>query len=417
MKISNIKLILKILNTSWWEQLKETDINVQIIKKCLDIYMRLPKILGKILLLAGGNISILLNRYFTFINNLYFSVFLIQGNERYSGKNLNVIFLDNNNTFSYLHDKLFYGEFKSKKIGKCFIWNVNKYLNNLSVNYDALFIKSDVFFSRFFEKKGFIVIPEFVSLTLNISKPIEKIVMSFKKSIKEDIRKIKKIGYTFEISTDPKKLKMFYYQMYLPYINKRYGKLSRLSHYEFFRYLLERNSKLILTKLNDEYLFGALFSIKKDKIITSFAGAMEGKAIYMKSGLGATPYYFLILWAKENGYSSIDFGKSNPFLDDGLLKYKTKWGASIKKTEITSPDIIALKENNSNQGIISFLKNNHLISIEKNKFKGIIFLENRQKIKSDEIQGFLKKYNISSLTELEFKSTQDFSTIFKISIK
>jgi hypothetical protein len=205
--------------------------------------------------------------------------------------------------------------------------------------------------------------------------------------------------------------------MYLPYIKDRYGKLSRLSHYEFIRYLSERNCKLILTKLNDEYLYGAIFSIKKDEIITSFAGAMMGKLHYMKNGLGATPYYFLIHWANENGYKSIDFGKSNPFLDDGLLIYKIKWGANIKKTGNTSSDIIALKLINNNPGIISFLKNNHIISIEKNKFKSVIFLENREKIESDEIQSYLKKYNISNLTEIEFKSTKDFGTITKLSTK
>jgi hypothetical protein len=402
---------LKILNFSLWEQSKESNLNIIIVKKILNLYSHLPKYIGKILLSLCENIYILICRFFMLINKLYVTIFIIQGQEKNTKKDINIIYLSKNNTYSYLHEKLFSDGFRSKKIGKCLIWNINKKLNFLSINYDALFIKSDMFFSNYFKKQGYIVIPELISYNLDTTKPIETITKNFKKSIKEDIRKIKKIGYTYEITQNLEKVKMFYYQMYHPYITNKYGKLTGISHYEFIKYLIKKDCKLILIKKNNEYLYGALFSTKKEKVKTYFSGVMNGKLNYMKKGLGATPYYFLILWTKENGYKSIDFGKTNPFLDDGLLRYKIKWGMNIKKPDITSQNIIAFKIYDNNQGITNFLINNPMISIEKNKFKGIIFLENKQLLKPELIQSYLKKYKISDLNKLQFKSAQDLSEL------
>ena len=74
---------------------------------------------------------------------------------------------------------------------------------------------------------------------------------------------------------------MFYYQMYLPYITNKYGKLTGISHYEFIKYLIKKDCKLILIKKNNEYLYGALFSTKKEKVKTYFSGVMNGKLNYM----------------------------------------------------------------------------------------------------------------------------------------
>jgi hypothetical protein len=411
------KIKLKILNFTWWIQSKESNINIKIIKKILDTNLHLPKCIRNIFLSLCENISIIISRYLALINNLYMTIFLIQGFDKYTKKRINIIYIANNNKFSNLHDKLFIKGFQSKKIKKSFIWNIKKNLNSCPFDYDAIFIKNDIFFSRFFEKKGFIVIPEFISFILDTSKSSETITKKFKKSIKEDIRKIKKICYTYEITSNPEKVKMFYNQMFLPYIKNKYGKLSDVPHYEFIRYLLERNSKLILTKLNNEYLYGALFSLKKDQIKTYFSGLMNGKINFMKKGLGATPYYFLIFWAKKNGYQTIDFGKSNPFFTDGLLRYKIKWGMSIKKPDINCQNIIVFKIINSNQGIKNFLINNPLISLEKNNLKATIFLENKHLLTPEKIQSYLDKYNISDLTELQFKSAQDLSEILTVPIK
>ena len=80
----------------------------------------------------------------------------------------------------YLTNLLFSKEPKSKKIGKIFIWNIRKKLNSIPYDADAIFIKNDKFYSHFFEKQGFTIIPEWISTTLDISKPLEKIYENLK---------------------------------------------------------------------------------------------------------------------------------------------------------------------------------------------------------------------------------------------
>jgi hypothetical protein len=180
------------------------------------------------------------------------------------------------------------------------------------------------------------------------------------------------------------------------------------------RHLIEKNSKLLLVKLNGEYVYGGIFSCTKNKIIASFSGIMDGYLKYLKQGLGAASYYFLILWAKENGFDLLNFGNSKPFLNDGLLRYKRKWGMSIKKAESNYPGIFSFKIINNCESIQSFLTNNPLITLENNHLKGIFFLNDKHRIASEDLQRLIEIYNIPNLKEFNFKSAKNNSLILSV---
>jgi hypothetical protein len=242
-------------------------------------------------------------------------------------------------------------------------------------------------------------------MTLDISQPVEKIYSKFSKSAKEDLRRMKKYRYPYEISSDLNKLEMFYYQMYLPYIISRHGKQANCASFYTFRHLFERGSKLMLIKHDDEYIFGSLFLIKKNRVHALYSGIMERKTDYLKKGVGAASYYFSILWAKENKAKFIDFGISRAFLNDGLFRYKKKWGTTIEKAGNAYSGIFAFKLFNYNKGIESFLVNNPFISIRNNQFKGIIFTKNR--FIPEEINHLVEKYYRPNLTELVITPTNE----------
>jgi len=198
-------------------------------------------------------------------------------------------------------------------------------------------------------------------------KPLDSVYKKFSKSIKEDIRKMKKYGYNYEITQDLDKLKMFYYKMYIPYISWKYGKTGVYANFYAIKHLFERGSKLLLIKLDDEYMFGGLFSIKKDKVFATFAGVMEGKFDYIQQGVITASYLYLIQLSKESGANIIDFGSCRPFVNDGVFVYKRKWGTKIEKTGNENTKIFSFKACNDSKGIKSFLTNNPFIYLEKNQ--------------------------------------------------
>ncbi len=209
-------------------------------------------------------------------------------------------------------------------------------------------------------------------MNLDIKEPLEKILSHFSKSVKEDIRKIKKHNYSYEITEDPKKLEMFYYKMYLPYIKWKHGKNAVCSNYFAIRQLFDSNNKLMLIKHKNEYVYGALFRVNNKKVTATYVGAIKEKYNLFKKGLGSTPYYFLIIWAKENNIKKIDFGQTRAFLNDGVTRFKRKWGTNFKKIKTPITNIYAIKTCNKSELIQNLKNDNPFIYLEKNNINPIL---------------------------------------------
>jgi len=145
-------------------------------------------------------ISIMGLRLFLLICQLNLTVYLFSGKERHSGEKITVLFLSNGNSFSYLPDLIFSEVSRIKKIETLHLWNISKKFSEIPSDIDAVFIKCDRFYSDYLQKQVFTIIPELISMTLDISEPFEKIYNNFNKSAKEEIRRVKRLrSYVYAI--------------------------------------------------------------------------------------------------------------------------------------------------------------------------------------------------------------------------
>ncbi|KYK29867.1 hypothetical protein AYK20_04890 [Thermoplasmatales archaeon SG8-52-1] len=359
--------LLSILKTRWWLVKEQDSIKYGIIKNLTNFCIYLPQPIRKKVLTVIDKLTIILSRFFLIISQLISKAYVINGKEKHSKKNIKILLIGDNKLFPYLSNLLFLKEPKIEKSFNLFIWNIKKKVNKNNLSIDAVFIKNDRFYSHYFEKQGYTVIPEWISTTLDVSNSLEKIYKKFSKSVKEDIRKIKKYGYSYEISQDPNKLEMFYYKMYIPYISWRYGIFIKYANFYSIKHLFEQGGKILFIKRDNEYFFGGLFLKKKDKIFATYAGIMEGKFDCINQGVIAGSYYYLINYAKNVGVKSINFGSCRPFIKDGLFSYKRKWGIKIEKTPSENSENYFLKILNDNNAMKSFLKNNPFIFFENNR--------------------------------------------------
>lgn len=367
MKKEKKNSLLSTLKTRWWLVREQDTIKYKIIRVFTNACIHLPKPIRKKVLAVIDNFIIILSRFFLIISQLFLTAYIISGKEKHSKKNLTVLFIGDEKIFPYLSSILFLNDPKIEKSFSLFIWNIKKKIDRNNLSIDAIFIKNDRFYSHYFEKQGYIVIPEWISTTLDVSEPLEKIYEKFSKSIKEDIRKIKKYGYSYEISQDSSKLEMFYYKMYLPYISWKYGIFIKYANFYSIKHIFEQGGKILFIKRDNEYFFGGLFLKKKDMIQATYAGVMDGKFDCIKQGVIAGSYYYLIKYAKKIGVKSINFGSCRPFKNDGLYSYKRKWGIKIEKIGSENAENYFLMLLNDNKGMQSFLKNNPVITFENNR--------------------------------------------------
>lgn len=393
---------------SLWKINNQESIIYKIFKTFTELICHLPKPIKKSVLSFIDFVILSGSRCLSLLNQLYLKIYLIQEMGKNNGPKNYIYYLSNNSIDTFLIKTLFTNDFKIKEIGKIFIWEIKKKKFNNLPDIDAIFINCDIFYSHFFEKQGLIILPEWISMEMDTSKPINDIHKSFSKSIKEDLRKVNNNGFSYELTDDLDKLKLFYYKMYLPYTKRRYGKSAQIYNYIAIRHLFERGFKLMLIKKDGEYVLGSLFSVKKDTLITKIMGIMDGKTYLLKNGLGCAAYYFTLLWAKENDIKKLNYGTSRPFLNDGVFQYKKKWGTIIKKVDNKYySKIYAFQMYKNSKGIQDSLLNKPFICINNNQLKTMIFLKDKNQIKPENITQISKKYKISCYDKYEIISPQD----------
>lgn len=336
------------------------------------------------------------------------SAYLLQGKEKCGSGSLTTLFFGGEIALPYLSSLLYSEEPVKESLGKVFIWKVRSKLDLDIPEADLIFIGLDRFFSRFLCNQGFILIPEWVLFIMDLSKPLTEIwKLPKNKSLKENLREIKRHRYSFEMTSDPAKFEYFYHQMYLPYTIRRFGKLTLPTGFRYMKRIFEKGM-LLLVKRGDEHISGILFRIHNKTVFVASIGIREGKIEYRREGALAACYYFIISWAKEKGYKWVDFGHCRPLFNDGVFFHKKKWGMEIKRSDRVR-GILGMKICNFRQEALDFLAKNPFIFVEKEKLNGLVLTEQDHPLTLVEVQALFKTHYIPGVDCLTILSPQGFT--------
>lgn len=242
------------------------------------------------------------------INGLFFHVYEIAGNDA-------VLITSIQPDASFL--EYFYPGAVLKPKGRIFAWSVR----HTAHRYDTAVIEMHKELLPFF-KDGLITVP-FVRQRFDISKPPENL---------KQFRKHKKniLTYDTEVTRDPEVLAFFYEKMHVPYVRRRY-KDALIEHFSKLQYFIEKNGELLLLKTQGNVIGGVFCKQIGDTFHMLNIGLIDDS--YLKADAMDALYYFAILRAKERGFRYIDFGESRPFLSDGVLEHKRRWGGDIIPNE------------------------------------------------------------------------------------
>ena len=345
--------------------------------------------------------------------SIRFSVYLLEGKEKWGGSNLTTLFLSSlffgEKELLYLVDLLYSEEPAKESLGKVFIWKIKSKLNSRIPKADLVFIGLDELLSQFVAKQGFTIIPQWTLFMLDLSKPLPEInrLSRRKYRLKRDLIRIRKHKYSHEITHDPAKFEHFYYHMYLPYISKRFGRLALLKGFRSMKLIFEKG-RLLLVKQGTDYIAGNIIVAHNESAFPSFFGVKEGNIEYLKQGALAAVYYFTILWTKERGYEWCDFGHCRPFFNDGVFCYKKRWGMEIRRSK-RNRNVFAMKICNFNRGGQDFLTKNPFVFTNQGKLKGLILATQDHPLTPEEVRSLFETYYIPGLDCLVIVSPQGFT--------
>ncbi len=346
-----------------------------------------------------------------------FDVVLIEGKEKYSGRRIKTLYIGETKPFSNKWGKLYtkfeamlkvstfqfimdsiYSEYtkvsRAKNISGLDIHRVSQKYESQA---DMVFIDTESLFALPLKRSHYIVIPQLVSPRLKLADRWEAVLDSFSHKLNKKISRVLKYGYQFSPARSLHQFNYFYHSMYVPYTRKRFGKTATILSYDELKRFFDQGELFFLMR-NDQVLLGTLKSFEQGCMLNICKAATGNSQPGMFKGASEAMDYYSILSAFEKGYRVVDFLWSRPFLNDGGLRYKLKWGAGIDKAHWPMTDIY-FKPLRLNVGVKSFLAGNPFITKNREDFRGRVLL-NTEASEMD-IRNCLKYYQAKGLKGID----------------
>lgn len=296
---------------------------------------------------------------------------LVEGVLRNHDHVFRCLFVDNSTFMNYLTARTYAEGPRVIRQRRVWIPSVDKMMTGTGGDFDlgiaVLPKRYDARFKDICDFKG----DESVGQIIDISNTLEEIKKNFhqkKRQISNNI--IQKSGLTYRISNDLKDFDLFYYQMFLPLIQKKHGDIASIESYEKMKPFFLRGF-LLLVLSGEQAIAGALCLVKDNMLIFRRSGVLNGDDAYIKNGAQHALYLFNIMHAKELGLKLVDTMKSTFVMNDGVYRTKREWGAAVYPDDESECWIYFFIPRYTNK-IAAFFEANPVIIHTKDGLNGLV---------------------------------------------
>jgi hypothetical protein len=248
------------------------------------------------------------------------------------------------------------------------------------LNPDVAFVFDNRIFADLFHLKNFFIMPN-IDFSLDITGSWELIIQRMCRTKRKMMRQIEKLGYECEITKESEKLKIFYYDMYKPHLEEKYGKWAGAASFDVAKRIVDSHG-LLLIKHKGNYVSGAIYSVVSNSLFVPLLSFRESNDVASHSA-GLALLHFLILLGKGKGCSRIDYEGVFPIpsFKYGLFSYKKTYGMDLSFDKDWSTNIVAMRLNNFDKGVIDFLTDFPFV-FEDGELKGLAIVDSEVNLKS-----------------------------------
>jgi len=314
-------------------------------------------------------------------------VYRLEGTTKPSKSELSTIVFGGKQSVAYFSKLIYVDEPKVEFLGKRTLGDISSFAEKTTD--DLTIVEADWSSSNFLLDSGFLVLPQ-INFVLDITGSLETIQSRMAGSKIRRIKKVVKAGYSFEITKSPAKLRLFYYEMYLPHMFARHGRSARPVSFSECKRLFSKG-ELMLIKRDQKNVAGVLL-VPRGKELYQPLIAVKNTDKQITLGSYATTY-FTIVSGMQKGYTSVDFGDAPAFIQDGLFQYKKEWGMQIRPAKEYYAKVYGIRFSNMNEAVKDFLSANPFIFMDGKKLGGLVLLG----FKDVHLPDFLNIPGLSSL--------------------
>lgn len=292
-----------------------------------------------------------------FLRAFRFPVYLISGRARHGHGNLRLLYAGSDPTRAYLTSLAFRGRIHSDFLGKQthvgFLRCTRKTSPDLDVfRSHSLLASSPLFSRRFF-------VPDWISGEANLRQ--QETYEGRSRSRQRDRRLIERNGIDYSVTTELSALNYFYDEMYVPHITAAHRDAALFMNRDrMLHYVRNSKGELLLIQLRGHAVAGSFVVYEDDMPRLFSGGVLNHDRNLLRKGVGAAIYLLSFDYLRNKGYLAVKMGRTRPFLSDGALYFKQRFGLTVSSVSHTG---LLMSAHVRTRASALFMQNNGLIHL------------------------------------------------------
>jgi hypothetical protein len=332
--------------------------------------------------------------------------FLVDGTERMTGKPVRVFYLGGYENYAFAVGRMLEDHREVERVTGINSLRSRNWLRRYLHRASMLVVDVELLYCRMLRSEPFLRIPAWVRQYYNMPDTWHEVLQSFRSNTrKTDLRKIRKYRLGYRISTLEEDFREFYHRMYVPYLEKRFqNEVIIEPEWKVLRQC--RKGELMHVLREGRVVACALLHRLAGRMAYVWVGVPEEVDDGDYRGAFSALYYFTILHAYEHGCHQVDFLGSRPLLDDGLFRYKRKWGTEVKDSPVPRGDIL-LRPLRLDAPVRAIFERSPFIVRDGRGLAGKVLL-NGDPATAHDLQDLVARFHTKGLTRLKVCSLRGF---------
>lgn len=191
-----------------------------------------------------------------------------------------------------------------------------------TVSADLTLVEIHRWMASRFRRAGWVVVPADVRWRGNLSElPPRRPTVS----LKSDLAKVRRYGYTLEHGAGAADWEEFYDGMVVPQARVRFGDDVWIPSERLRRVLSERG-RLHFVRRDGVRVAGMCSVRTGESLWLPLMGLRQGDQALLREGAYSAVFSLIFAWARAEGCLRVDMGRTSAFVHDGVQHFKRKWG-------------------------------------------------------------------------------------------
>jgi hypothetical protein len=172
-------------------------------------------------------------------------------------------------------------------------------------------------------------------LLVDLFRPLPKTLEALRDSLRtsttrEDLRRIRKAGFTYRITNDPDAVRTFYARYVTALLNSRFPEDGKPEPVTNALRRLDEGGELICLDLDGEWVAGIFNGVREEGYDLGAVGIRDADEDVRRKHAIAALIVRSFERAVELGHDEVTLGRSLPFLGKGPIWFKAKWGGVLR---------------------------------------------------------------------------------------